>query len=955
MRRNGNATDVSLIGPLVDALAVPAFFVDCDYRIVAANDLCRTLLAGRNGEALSGQGLPALIHSDRAQAVCRHLDLARSGKAALDVVALPVDVSDVLHFFSATLLRFHENEPGGFLCQSADVLSHAEDGQIAEAAPDTPVQRHWRFAVEGGKILQDQPSGRGMPAVSGEYLHDYLQSVTADTRDRLKWALAALISTVTEEICLTYQATVGHKYDVSILAKGCVTRRDAEGFPTEISLVETDISDVSRCDGSDTSLAESELRWKTAVLSAKQGVWDHDFEQNRHFLSKTWRELRGLNDDDQVPETTEDWLKTIHPQDLDHIKAELERLDSGETDDINYKFRQRHSNGQWVWFLSRGRIVRRDAEGLPARIIGTDIDITDIKTVEIESQRMAERLGVAMEAAGMARWEFTVNSDQAFWDDRLLEMFGIKDGQNLRTGADWSTFIHPDDREATVAYTEDCLQKEQDVACDYRLVARDGTLRHIRTRGKFVNDSETGPRYYGVNFDITQDQQRAQELEDARARLEHESRHDALTGLANRRRLDDVYTEYMRNMAATDVRLAVLHFDIDHFKQINDTLGHDAGDATLKHAADILRRNAPEGALVSRVGGDEFVALLFDAPEDVVLEEIAERIIDDMSRPYFYGAQECNIGTSIGIATVDGQVTPECNLFIDADLALYEAKKAGRGRYRFYNRAMKEEARRRKNSFDALLAGFDQGEITCHYQPQFDTNTLELTGLEALVRWESAKFGLIMPEEFLQTAEDMGLLAQFDELVLRRALYDMKQWQGAGLAVPPISVNVSANRLNDPSLGDRLRELELPRGMLSFELLESAFLDARNDVVDRNLKKISEMGIDIEIDDFGSGHASIASLLQVAPRRLKIDRTLIQPIVDSRRQRELVKTIIGIGRMLDIRVVAEGVETAAHVPILKNMGCCYLQGYGLARPMDADAVRDFLAEIGETQGRLRLA
>lgn len=955
MRWNGNANAVSLIGPLVDALAVPAFFMDCDHRIIAANGLSETLLGRPDGDALTGRRLPAFIHADRAQAVLRHLDLARSGKAALDVVMLPVDACDDLYFFSATLLRSEDNEPGGFLCQCTEMMPHAEDVQIMGPASETPVQRCWHFTIEGGKILQVQADAQDMPAFSAEYLRDYLQQVTPDTRERLKGALAALISTVEEEICLTYQVKSGNEQDALILARGRVIRHDADGLPVEICMSETDISDVARCDVSSASLAESELRWKTAVLSAKQGVWDHDFERNRHFLSKTWRELRGLNEDDEVPKTTEDWLKTIHPQDLDHIKAELERLDSGEIDDINYKFRQRHSNGQWVWFLSRGRIVRRDADGLPARMIGTDIDITDIKTVEIESQRMAERLGVAMDAAGMARWEFNVDSDQAFWDDRLLQMFGIKDGQNVRTGADWSTFIHPDDREVTVAYTEDCLQNEQDVACDYRLVSRDGTLRYIRTRGKFVNDSETGPRYYGVNFDITQDQLRAQELEDARARLEHESRHDALTGLANRRRLDDVYTEYMRDTAAADVRLAVLHFDIDHFKQINDTLGHDAGDATLKHAADILRGNAPQDALVSRVGGDEFVALLFDAPDDPVLEEIAERIIDDMSRPYFYGAQECNIGTSIGIAVLDQQANPDCNLFIDADLALYEAKKAGRGRYRFYNRAMKEEARRRKNSFDALLAGFDQGEITCHYQPQFDTNTLELTGLEALVRWESAKFGLIMPEEFLQTAEDMGLLAQFDELVLRRALYDMKQWEGAGLDVPPVSVNVSSNRLNDPSLGDRLRELDLPRGMLSFELLESAFLDARNDVVDRNLKKISEMGIDIEIDDFGSGHASIASLLQVSPKRLKIDRTLIQPIVNSRRQRALVKTIIGIGRMLDIRVVAEGVETAAHVPILKDMGCCYLQGYGLARPMDADAVCDFLAEIGETQGRLRLA
>ncbi|MBW4709112.1 EAL domain-containing protein [Roseobacter sp. YSTF-M11] len=701
---------------------------------------------------------------------------------------------------------------------------------------------------------------------------------------------------------------------------------------------------------------DGEAIWKIALLCAKQGVWDHDFERGRHRLSREWRRLRGMSDDCVVPETTEDWLETIHPQDLDHIREELRRLDTGETDVINYKFRQRHAAGHWICILSCGRVVRRDAQGQPVRIIGTDTDITDIKTVQLEWLRMAERLAVAMEAAEMGRWEFDVNSNEAFWDDRLLKMFGITDGNNKRSGSDWGSRIHPDDREAMIAYTEKCLALEKDVACDYRFLTPDGSIRYIRTRGKFVNDAETGARYYGVNFDVTNDHERARELEQARARLEYESRHDALTGLANRRYLDDVYTSHCKKARQTPLQLAVLHFDIDHFKQINDTLGHDAGDATLKHAAEILQKSTPDTALVSRVGGDEFVALFLEAPSHDELTEIAERIIHDMATPFYYGAQQCNIGTSIGIAvSSDFGAAENTNLFIDADLALYEAKKAGRGRYRFYNASMKEKARRRKNSFDALLAGFDQGEITCHYQPQFDAKTLELTGLEALVRWESTEFGLIMPSEFLQTAEDMGLLAQFDELVLDRALRDMETWHCKGLDVPRVSVNVSSHRLNDPNLGDRLKKLDLPAGRLSFELLESAFLDARNDVIDRNLSLINEMGIDVEIDDFGSGHASIASLLQIAPTRLKIDRSLIEPIVASKRQRDLVKTIIEIGKMLDIRVVAEGVETAEHVSILQEIDCCYLQGFGLAHPMCAATAADFMTDLQNADGRVQIA
>lgn len=702
------------------------------------------------------------------------------------------------------------------------------------------------------------------------------------------------------------------------------------------------------------ALDAEEAPWKFALACANQGVWDHDFERGRHRLSPEWRALRGLEVDEAAPETTEDWLKTIHPQDLDHIKEELQRLESGETDIINYKFRQRHAEGHWICILSCGRVVRRDAQGQPARIVGTDTDITDIKTVQMEWLRMAERLDVAMEAAEMGRWEFHVNTNEAFWDDRLLKMFSIKDGKNRRDGDDWANFIHPDDREATLAYAEECLERQVDVAYDYRHLAPDGSIRYIRSRGKYVDDVQTGPRYYGVNFDVTNDHERAQELEQARLRLEHESRHDALTGLANRRHLDQIYTEHSKKAHKHPSKMAVLHFDIDHFKQINDTLGHDAGDATLKHAADILQRNTPDSALVSRVGGDEFVAFFIDAPPKDILTDIAEKIIADMSAPYYYGVQQCNIGTSIGIAVSPVHQDANSNLFIDADLALYEAKKAGRGRYRFYNSKMKEEARRRKNSFDALLAGFDQGEITCHYQPQFDAKTLELTGMEALVRWESADFGLIMPNEFLQTAEDMGLLAQFDELVLHQALRDMESWEARGLDIPKVSVNVSSHRLNDPGLADRLGKLDLPTGRLSFELLESAFLDAQNDVIDRNLSLIGELGIEVEIDDFGSGHASIASLLQIAPKRLKVDRTLVQPIVGSKRQQKLVRTIIDIGKMLNIDVIAEGVETTAHVAILQKLGCCYLQGYGLAHPMSADAVIDFVTNLRSNNGRMMI-
>ena len=691
--------------------------------------------------------------------------------------------------------------------------------------------------------------------------------------------------------------------------------------------------------GDDALETDAHNRWIMAISSANQAVWDHDFERNQHYLSDTWRALRGLSANDPTPVSTEEWFTTVHQNDRAHLEEQWRQIDSGATDVINYKFRQRHKAGHWVWFLSRGRVMRRDADGLPARIVGTDTDITDIKTVELESQRLAQRLEIAMEAAGMGLWELNLDTGEAYWDDGLLRILGERDGRNIRPGEDWLEYVHPDDRAKVYPYLEHCIQRRLEINCDYRLLNPRGETIYIRALAKFVDNAEHGPRYYGVNIDITRDKRQTEELEKARKLLEFESRHDSLTKLANRRKLEEVYAAQVK---AGNTTMSVMHLDIDHFKQINDTLGHNAGDATLQHAANILQRHIKGNALVSRVGGDEFVALIFENWPQSHLQAIADEIIRDMSVPFLYGAQKCTIGSSIGVATYCDTDEDNDDLFINADLALYAAKKAGRRRCRFYTRSMKKEARRRKETFDALSAGFERGEIICHYQPQFDGVTLKPTGLEALVRWDRQTNGLIMPDQFLGVAKDMGILSEIDGLVLRRVLEDLHNWSRAGVVVPPISVNVSACRLNDPSFADQLQALEIPDGMLSIELLESAFLDTKNDVVASNLKVVADLGIHLEIDDFGSGHASIASLLAVSPKRLKIDRTLISPITSSQQQRHLVRNIIGIGHMLGIKVVAEGVETAQHVELLQTMGCDFLQGFGLSQPLDEKAVPHFL-------------
>jgi EAL domain-containing protein (putative c-di-GMP-specific phosphodiesterase class I) len=247
-----------------------------------------------------------------------------------------------------------------------------------------------------------------------------------------------------------------------------------------------------------------------------------------------------------------------------------------------------------------------------------------------------------------------------------------------------------------------------------------------------------------------------------------------------------------------------------------------------------------------------------------------------------------------------------------------------------------------KRVADEILCGLEQNALEAFYRPQFDAHTLNVSGIEALARWRHPARGLLLPDQFLRIAEELNVVTAIDRIVLEQTVRDFRQWMQLGWNIPKVSVNVSSRRLHDEELLAGLRKLAIDPGVLSFELLESIFLDDGDFIVTSNIEQIKRLGIDIEIDDFGTGHASIVRLMKLKPSRLKIDRQLVAPIVDSPTQRHLVRSIIEIGKSLGIGVIAEGVETMEHAEILRDLGCDYLQGYAFARPMPGDQLAEFL-------------
>jgi len=587
--------------------------------------------------------------------------------------------------------------------------------------------------------------------------------------------------------------------------------------------------------------------------------------------------------------------------------------------------------------------------------------ISTLRNREKQLERLSHRLRLALDTSEVAVWEMDLDSGSLLWDDRMHELYGYPRDKGPRDISHWLRRVHPEDAVRAAQEFHDAMKETGVYRSQFRLALDNGEVRHIRSLGTLYRDVDETARMIGVDWDVSADVTRAEdlrranlltearnaELEAAKARIEYNALHDSLTDLPNRRFLDEVLAEHAVLFERGEQHAALLHIDLDRFKQINDTLGHAAGDALLRHVANVLREVVPQGDFVARAGGDEFIVLLrrptdTAEPRARTLARLAEEILTHMRRPMQHEGHECRFGVSIGIASDNDTLSDSTRLLINADIALYRAKSLGRNRYQFFNEALQAEIVNTKRVADDILAGLENDEFIVHYQPQFSTEGLEVIGVEALVRWQHPTEGLLAPAVFMKVAEELNVVSTIDRIVLETALRDMAQWKKDGLAIPKVSVNVSARRLQDEELVKQIVALDIEPGTVSFELVESIFLDEQDELAVWNVERIKDQGIDIEIDDFGTGYASIVGLLKLKPRRLKIARELIMPIVRSPAQRQLVGSIVEIGRSLGIEVLAEGVETMEHVRILTRLGCQALQGYAFARPMAAEDLGQFV-------------
>jgi diguanylate cyclase (GGDEF)-like protein len=445
--------------------------------------------------------------------------------------------------------------------------------------------------------------------------------------------------------------------------------------------------------------------------------------------------------------------------------------------------------------------------------------------------------------------------------------------------------------------------------------------------------------------EITRTRRLLARTEESRARIQHLAHHDSLTGLPNLRLFEDRLIQALAVAARARRRLALLYLDLDGFKEINDSLGHRAGDELLRTVADRLATSVRGGDTIARLGGDEFAVIqieLRSAPDAAVL---AERLMSAAAKPLRVGQQEIVIGASVGIALYPDDGSTADQLRANADVALYSAKAAGRARMAYYRPELTTEARTRGALRRDLARGIDGGELELHYQPKVAAGDGSVTGLEALLRWHHPLRGTLGPGAFLPFAEDTGLIEPLGVWVLTDAVAQIGRWRAGGIVPPRVAINLSASQLRRGGIARRLAELiqaaDIPPALIELELTEHVLLDD-DPRVHHELDELRRLGVAIALDDFGTGYSSLSYLHRLHLRTVKIDKSLVGQFGD-RRAETICAHVVRLAHDLGLVVVAEGVETWRHVEIAREIGFDELQGYWFARP----------APVAEITGRLR--
>ena len=509
---------------------------------------------------------------------------------------------------------------------------------------------------------------------------------------------------------------------------------------------------------------------------------------------------------------------------------------------------------------------------------------------------------------------------------------GLEFESFVRTGLERGVMSHEQDGGIDESVQER-LQRHRNSVSAYEQQLCDG--RWIRVSKRRTKSG----RIVSILTDIS-------ERKESEATIERLAMEDALTGLPNRTQFHSRLTDAIDQSERTGRLVGVMLLDLDYFKKVNDTLGHPAGDELLRQVSGRIKDCLRSTDTVARLGGDEFAVIVTNAQEPVAITSIAERIVESLARSFDLDGQEVHTGTSVGITIYPHDRGQSDQLLRNADMALYRAKEEGRGTYQLYDNQMQEEVQARRLLESDLRRALDREELRIVYQPQFDCRTGELVGAEALLRWRHPERGEVSPAEFIPVAESTRLIIPISEWVLASVCAQSQAWRQSGAAQICISVNISPLHFKQANLAEHIQaaltQADLEPRWLELEITEGVAMSEGSEAK-RTLNELKALGIKLAIDDFGTGYSSLNRLKQFPVDRLKIDQSFVRDITTDWDDAAINSAVIQIGHSLNIKVIAEGVETKEQFEFLVEQGCNEAQGYLFSPPLDAEDFAAFVA------------
>ncbi|WP_372999496.1 EAL domain-containing protein [Sulfurimonas sp.] len=546
----------------------------------------------------------------------------------------------------------------------------------------------------------------------------------------------------------------------------------------------------------------------------------------------------------------------------------------------------------------------------------------------------------AQRIAKVGSWEYNVVDGNLLLSDEVYRILGVKFGTQIKW-KDFLNFISKDDYDNVIKTIDDAIKYGSKFNIKYSMTLQSKNEIFVQTRGKVRKKAGGNIRITAVSMDITNDIKNKKTIE----KLAY---YDSLTGLANRTLLRDRMYKAIQHSKREKTKLAVMFLDLDHFKLINDTLGHSVGDDLLMHIAEILKVHIRESDTLSRLGGDEFVILLPSVKSNFDAENIASKIQQTLQSKHDIGDHQLYITSSIGVSIYPEHGENAEELIRNADTAMYEAKNNGRNNYRIYSQSMGNYIDQQLHlEQDLIQAVKNKTGIEVFYQAKIDSISNFISGAEALARWRHPTNGLIFPDQFIHIAESTGLMIELGNIIIEESIFQVQEWNKLGLVGLKIAINLSARQFQDPNLvsfiSSMLHSYQVSPSQVEFEITETISMTNMTNTL-RILTELKAIGVSIAIDDFGTGHSSLAYLKKFPINTLKIDRSFVIDIMDNDEDKTIVQTIISMAHSLGFNTVAEGVETLEHVELLQNMDCDQLQGYYFSKPIPKDEFTKFIKD-----------